>query len=724
MSFHDNLPAVATLDACRAAEEGEGTTLPVSLRPLPSVTRQRGLPIVASIMGLAQGAAMAVLTVLSVAAAASSDECAAPPPAAPSADIAGVVMLWGMCEVSAFHLRRAGEDGMMRLVERDMRLLFRRTVLLFAWATALTVVGTPPCYIVGGKRVDVGMLVVSAPSMPLSLAFFHAYRGLPRAWLAFVVTSIIWFVAGALTPASVPLAVVREAAVAVLCVVYALPLKLRAEGGVSPVRFYAACVVMVILCVRLAWPTNPNFSIPPAVALQLLLASCTFVCADASETARARLTEQLKSVTETRLVNQRRFVRYIFHEIRVPLNTMSVALAAARREEDGGLTLERTTSDAFSSALALVSQVLNDVLTLERVEMGRLTLRLAFVGVHSFASELRAAFAPIFGSTGVAFEVEVEGAEEGDEASVDAARVRQVASNFVSNAVKFTPAGGRVVVAIAVQEVEEDGVCSILSDPRSVLSGPRSSILPLRLPPSSPSPSSRLRRRRAAGGAGGGRFRVTVTDTGAGFPEEMQEELFMPFGKIREGEHKHIQGSGIGLSICKAIAEGHGGGVFAASAGKGRGATFGMWVPCTLRCGGRGGASSSTSSSTPATSSPSALHNLRVLLVDDSVPSCKMMAAMVRRAGAAAADVAFDGKQGLEAAAAQTYDIIITDLDMPVMDGASMTRALRAAGFGGVIVGVSGHALEEDKRFMIESGMDEVLSKPVTLAMVCKACRG
>jgi two-component system CheB/CheR fusion protein len=238
----------------------------------------------------------------------------------------------------------------------------------------------------------------------------------------------------------------------------------------------------------------------------------------------------------------------------------------------------------------------------------------------------------------------------------DAARLTQVVSNLLHNAVKFTDAGGRVTVRLA----EADGTAAL-----------------------------------------------TVADTGVGIAPEVLPNLFDVFSQGDATLERSKGGLGLGLSVVKGLVELHGGRVEAASAGRGRGAAF------TVRLALDGGATAQpvrTPDPGPAVRRP-----LKVLVVEDNRDTADSLRLLLTAGPGHEVAVAYSGPEGVEQARRSPPEVVLCDLGLPGLSGFEVARALRAdpATAGAFLVCVSGYGQPEDRRRALEAGFNEMLIKPV-----------
>ena len=271
----------------------------------------------------------------------------------------------------------------------------------------------------------------------------------------------------------------------------------------------------------------------------------------------------------------------------------------------------------------------------------------------------------------------------------------------VSNALKFTdPNHGRVDLLVGVCEEEER------QHPEHDLNGA-----------DEPSTTRQEDSNKVT-------LQFTVTDNGIGMTEEERGRLFGVFAQANERISSQFGGSGLGLYIVKQLLE-HVGGTITVESKKGEGSAFIVKMPCesltsearaeliattnqTLRSKGLSHEKYKTSSEN---------QNTRVLVVDDSNINRRMLAAFLKKRGYAY-ESAINGVEALEMHEQSPFDCILTDIDMPLMDGNELTRSIRRkentdpAQPSVTIIGISGNALPDDITTAKEGGMDEYVSKP------------
>ena len=349
------------------------------------------------------------------------------------------------------------------------------------------------------------------------------------------------------------------------------------------------------------------------------------------------------------------FLANMSHELRTPLNgVMGVASALSATTLDAR---QRQMVDLIEASAQTLERLLGDILDLTRVESGRMTLHCEPVDVGDLLNGVATLFAWRAREAGVAFVCDVSESARGVWLA-DPVRLRQILTNLVSNAVKFTREGEIVV--------------------------------------------------RADVGRGG-EVVFEVRDTGVGFDKAARARLFRRFEQADSSITRKFGGTGLGLAIARGLARLMGGELDARST-PGRGSTFRLTLPLER-------ASSPAAVAAPlAPPAPSAA-GLQVLLAEDH-PVNRAVVELILQGSAAVTSVE-NGREALDALEARRFDMVLMDVQMPVMDGLTAIRALRAkeAQTGGrrtPVIALTANAMPEHVRASREAGADAHLSKPIT----------
>ncbi|HEY5409323.1 MAG TPA: ATP-binding protein [Caulobacteraceae bacterium] len=349
------------------------------------------------------------------------------------------------------------------------------------------------------------------------------------------------------------------------------------------------------------------------------------------------------------------FLANMSHEIRTPMNGVLGVLHLLQREtlSDEGRQLLREASDCGR----MLSQLLDDVIDLSKIEAGRLELS----PEPTDAAEVLRSVIGLLRPNAEAKGLELRLAQDGGGIWIEAdpVRLRQGLFNLVGNAIKFTERG----------HVE------------------------VRL-------SAKTRR-------GLRRLRFEIEDTGIGIPDSVQATLFRRFQQADGSTSRRFGGSGLGLAITRRLAEMMDGAVGFVSR-EGEGSTF--WLDIA--------APASAPRAEVAEESAPALEGLRALLVEDN-PTNRLVASKMLEALGLSVSMAEHGGIGVDAAREGRFDLILMDVQMPVMDGLEATRRIRALGDEAAltpIIGLTANAMAHQREAYMAAGMDGLVAKPISPA--------
>ncbi|WP_422011432.1 PAS domain S-box protein [Roseateles sp.] len=363
------------------------------------------------------------------------------------------------------------------------------------------------------------------------------------------------------------------------------------------------------------------------------------------------------------------FLANTSHEIRTPLNGL-LGLGRLAQQPDLSEAQRRDYLDQMMDSAESLSGLISDILDLSKIEAGRLTLETQPFSLRELLASIRLAYVTLAQARGLAFTLEIDPALPGWVFG-DPLRTRQILSNYLTNALKFTAHGG-ITVSVKALAVNSQG-------------------------------------------SAGEWVRVEVHDTGAGIAPEQQARLFQPFTQADESSTRRFGGTGLGLSICRELATLMGGEVGMHSA-PGEGSTF--WAELPLPA-----APAPLTHQPREARSPSppqeALHGLRVLIAEDHPVNMLIAVAQLEQWGMEVAQ-ASDGRQAIEAVLAaasvgKPFDIVLMDVQMPVMGGHDATRELRKhySAEQLPIVALTAAALVSERDDAFAAGMNDFLTKPI-----------
>ncbi|MGA0606258.1 ATP-binding protein [Phenylobacterium sp. VNQ135] len=359
------------------------------------------------------------------------------------------------------------------------------------------------------------------------------------------------------------------------------------------------------------------------------------------------------------------FLANMSHEIRTPLNGV---LAMAEVMAMGELApVQRDRLDVIRRSGGLLLAVLNDVLDLSKIEAGKLTLIDEDFELEPELAQARENFRVVAEGKGLAYSVDVDEAARGWWRG-DADRLRQIIGNLLSNAVKFTSQGE---VRALVQATEAGGL------------------------------------------------RIVVSDTGVGIAPEKLPSLFEKFTQADNSATRRFGGTGLGLAICRELTQMMGGSIDVQSR-EGHGSTFTVELP--LRRG---------EPATPEAAGAAPAHedgDLRLLAAEDNPTNQQVLAAVL---GSLGIDVHIvpDGKEAVEAWRTGAYDLILMDIQMPVMDGITAAKTIRSLEAKEKrrrtpIVALTANALTHQVEEYLAVGMDAHVAKPIEIAKLYDAISG
>ena len=351
------------------------------------------------------------------------------------------------------------------------------------------------------------------------------------------------------------------------------------------------------------------------------------------------------------------YLAILSHELRNPLAAIRTAAAVVARAAQGDTPLTKA-SAVLERQSSHMARLLDGLLDVSRITRGKLTMSKAPTELGKILRDVLTDHTVQARSGGMQLCAEID--EDPIEVLGDAARLTQIFTNLLGNAVSFTPPGGKVTMRAHARGTQAE---------------------------------------------------VEVIDTGIGFPPELARDLFEPFRQGPQDISRPRGGLGLGLALASGLVELHGGTIEAHSEGIGRGARFTVRLPLT---------SSPARTSAPARTDDGAPR--RVLVIEDNEDSAEMLGQALKLMGHRV-ELAARGQEGVRLAKERSPDVVLCDIGLPDIDGFQVARALRddPATQGIRLIALTGYGRPEDRLRCLEAGFDDHLTKPVDLQTIERA---
>ncbi|MBC7785461.1 MAG: CHASE domain-containing protein, partial [Burkholderiales bacterium] len=396
---------------------------------------------------------------------------------------------------------------------------------------------------------------------------------------------------------------------------------------------------------------------------------------------RAAEMEVLRNAAEAASRAKSEFLANMSHEIRTPLTAILGYSDLLRSDAD----LRRAcpgrvqTLDTIHDAGQHLLTVINDILDLSKIEAGRMTVESIQTSLVSLLGEIDRYIRPRAGEKGVELDFRLSTPIPSNVLS-DPTRLRQILMNLAGNAAKFTDAG-RITLSVAV---EKRGATKNLV--------------------------------------------IAVEDTGPGMTPEQAGKLFVAFSQGDATVTREHGGTGLGLIISRRLARLMGGDVHLAWSEAGRGSCFKLTLPLLVPAGSVDVISLGTATHSRSVDPQHAEPTLagRILLAEDGRDNQLLISVYLKRAGAEV-DLAEDGRVALEMidraeASGRPYDLLISDMQMPEIDGYTLATMLRERGTQIPIIALTAHAMAEDRKKCLDAGCDDYASKPIERSNFLQTC--
>jgi two-component system sensor histidine kinase EvgS len=372
---------------------------------------------------------------------------------------------------------------------------------------------------------------------------------------------------------------------------------------------------------------------------------------------RQRLLEDVHAANRAKTT----FLATMSHEIRTPMNAVIGMLELATKKADQGV-MDRFAIDVASGAARGLLDLIGDILDIARIESGRLSLNPERANLRELLESVVRIFEGLARQKQLQLQLDLDAGVNRD-VLIDPLRFKQIVSNLLSNAIKFT-AQGHVRLSVRTEAGKEQlGV------------------------------------------------RLQVEDSGIGIGEEDQKRLFSPFTQASNNDQSARSGSGLGLVISRTLCEMMGGRLTLDST-LGQGTRIDVRLDLTTL--------EPLADIAPVEDEPTVMsHALNILVIDDYPANRQLLTQQLNYLGHRVED-AEDGAHGLRAWRNGQFDVVITDCNMPLMNGYELARAIRAdeAASGlppSLILGFTANAQPEEKGRCLAAGMDDCLFKPISL---------
>ncbi len=355
------------------------------------------------------------------------------------------------------------------------------------------------------------------------------------------------------------------------------------------------------------------------------------------------------------------FLANMSHEIRTPLGAV-LGFADLLRDpnlKDG--ERQEYVEIIHRTGLAL-SKIINDILDLSKVEAGRIEIERSDVDVRSLLSDVRDVMTVRCAEKAVQLEIDVDDSVPRF-VRTDGLRLRQILMNLMSNAAKFTERGSISLACRSLGEMLE----------------------------------------------------FTVRDTGIGMSSAEGRQIFQAFTQVDSSSERKYEGTGLGLVLSRQLARLLGGDVRLTETEPGSGSTFVATVAFERV---------SRREPTPNALAPtgSEFEGKKILVVEDVEENRILVQRILTKQGLAV-DFAVNGLEGIAKANEGEYDLIMMDVQMPVMDGYTATRRLRELGYDRPIIALTAHAMKEDRTKCLAAGYSDYLTKPIDKPVFLQALR-
>ena len=360
------------------------------------------------------------------------------------------------------------------------------------------------------------------------------------------------------------------------------------------------------------------------------------------------------------------FLANMSHEIRTPLGAILGFSELILNNEISG-SQKKNIAEAIKRNGQLLSNVINDILDLSKVEAGKLEVEVVNILFEDILKDIESLLSLKACEKGIALSV-TTGKNLPLAIKTDPLRLRQILLNIIGNAIKFTQRGQ---VAVHIES---------LIDPIHKES----------------------------------KLVIVVQDTGTGMTVEQAEKIFVPFSQGDVSTTRKFGGTGLGLILAKKLAKALGGDVVLEKTEVNHGSTFKITIDSGLfsRSSARKIETDMLPTSSLLKDEKFDFQNLKILLVEDSLDNQFIITHFLKSTGVSL-KIANNGQEGVDMALAESFDLILLDLQMPVMGGLDAIKKLNQKKYRTPIIALTAHAMKEDRKQCLKAGFKDHLSKPV-----------
>lgn len=376
------------------------------------------------------------------------------------------------------------------------------------------------------------------------------------------------------------------------------------------------------------------------------------------------------------------FLSNMSHDIRTPMNAIVGFSSLLSQDMDDPEKVREYTQKILASSQHLLG-LINDVLDMSRIESGKTTLNLSVESISCIVDEIDTIIRPQMLAKGHIFEVDARQVVH-DAIVVDKVRLNQICMNLLSNAVKYTPNRGHIRFRISERSVSGNMA----------------------------------------------RYTIVVSDNGYGMSDSFREHIFDSFSREEDSRTSKIQGTGLGMAITKNLVDLMGGTIRVESK-KSVGSTFIVDIPFQIcQTPDAAAASKKADADSGGGDQVSVLEGRRILIVEDNKLNAEILTALLEKSGASP-KLCENGRDAVDVfthSSPGAFDLILMDVQMPVMNGYEATGAIRRSSHPQArtipIVAMTANAFTEDIQASLKAGMDAHVAKPVNMAVLKDTLRG